>query len=67
MFRSLFGLIILASLNSGVDLGTPELIDNFDETSLLELSPIPALRHESLEPDIEAKSALIMDYDTGIL
>lgn len=39
----------------------------FDETSLLEINLIPALKHEALQPDIEAKSALIMDYDTGLL
>jgi len=67
MFRSLFSLIILASLNSGVDLGVPEVIENFDETSLLELNPLPFLRDESLAPDIGAKAGLIMDYDTGVL
>lgn len=67
MFRSLFALIILASLNSGVDLGvSPEMAD-FDETSLLTVSPIPALKNESLEPEIKAKAAIIMDYDTGLL
>ena len=67
MFRSLFGLIILASLNSGVDLGTPATVESFDETSLLELSPLPALKDETLAPDIEAKAGLIMDYDTGVI
>ena len=67
MFRSLFGLIILASLNSGVDLGTPAAVESFDETSLLELNPLPALKDETLAPDIEAKAGLIMDYDTGVL
>lgn len=42
-------------------------LEPFDETSLLELSPIPTLKHEALEPDIQAKAALIMDYDTGLL
>lgn len=39
----------------------------FDETSLLEVNPIPTLKHEAFEPDIQAKAALIMDYDTGLI
>ncbi len=39
----------------------------FDETSLLEVSPIPILRDDALNPDIGAKAALIMDYDTGLV
>jgi len=67
MFRSLLGLIILASLNSGADFGVSETIENFDEVNLIEVNPIPVLKHESLAPDIKAKSALIMDYNTGLL
>jgi len=69
MFRSIISLLLLASIASsdGSQSFDEALIESFDETSLLELSPIPKLKHESLEPDIEAKAALIMDYDTGIL
>ena len=67
MFRTLFTLIIIASLNGGVDLGDMAMVEDFDETTLLELSPIPALKDETLAPEIEAKSALVMDYGTGTL
>lgn len=59
-------LTSIAAPSSGIiyDATSPE---TFDETSLLEVSPIPTLRHEALKPDIEAKAALIMDYDTGLV
>lgn len=69
MLRSLIGLLLLASLSSP----SFDAVDNvsstsyFDEADLLELSPIPILRQESFQPDIEAKAALLMDYDTGII
>ncbi len=50
--------------NPGFD---DSLIKSFDETSLLEINPIPRLKQKSLAPDIQAKAAIIMDYDTGIL
>jgi len=55
------------SAPSGGIIDEPVSPVSFDETSLLELSPIPALKHEAIKPEIESKSALIMDYDTGIL
>lgn len=67
MFRSLFALILLASLNSGVDLGMTASVVDFDDTALLNVSPIPALKQDSLEPDIKALSAMIMDYNTGLV
>jgi D-alanyl-D-alanine carboxypeptidase (penicillin-binding protein 5/6) len=67
MFRTLLGLIMLASLNSGVDLGASAVTGDFDESSLLSVQPIPVLANQSLEPDVKARSALIMDYDTGVL
>ncbi len=69
MLRSLISILMLTSMTtpgSGVfEDSAPENV--FDETSLLELSPIPSLQHEALQPDIQAKAALIMDYDTGLL
>jgi len=69
MFRSIIGLLLLASMTStGTNPGFDDsLIKSFDETSLLEINPIPRLKQKSLAPDIQAKAAIIMDYDTGIL
>ena len=39
----------------------------FDEANLLEVSPIPVLKNEALEPEIQAKAALLMDHDTGLI
>jgi len=58
-------LTSIAAPSSGVVFDTS--LEAFDETSLLEVNPIPTLKHEALEPDIQAKAALIMDYDTGIV
>jgi serine-type D-Ala-D-Ala carboxypeptidase (penicillin-binding protein 5/6) len=69
MLRSLIGLLLLASLSSP----SFDAVDNaasasyFDENNLLELSPIPTLKEGALQPDIDAKSALIMDYNTGLI
>ena len=69
MFRSLIGLLLLASLSSpnmgAMDDATSSTF--FNEADLLEISPIPTLKDGALEPDIKAKSALIMDYNTGII
>ncbi|MFH0838004.1 MAG: D-alanyl-D-alanine carboxypeptidase family protein [Patescibacteria group bacterium] len=69
MLRSLITILMLTSMSASggqmfYDAASPSF---FDETSLLELKPVPALKHEALKPDIEAKAALIMDYDTGLL
>lgn len=68
MLRSLISILMLTSIaaSSGGVTYDASSLESFDETSLLELSPIPALKHEALEPDIQAKAALIMDYDTGL-
>lgn len=69
MLRTLISILILTSIaapSGGILYGatSPEF---FDATSLLEVSPIPTLKHEALKPDIEAKAAIIMDYDTGLV
>lgn len=68
MLRSLISLLMLTSLAapSGMVYDTTSP-DSFDEFDLLDVSPIPSLRHESLAPDIKAKAALVMDYDTGLI
>lgn len=69
MFRSLISLFILASLSSAPvgDLANTYETVNFQESDLLTLSPIPTLQHEALQPEVEAKAALVMDYETGLL
>lgn len=69
MLRSLISLLMLASFAApnGSDIGDLSSPALFDDASLLDLSPIPTLKHESLKPDIKAKAALVMDYDTGLI
>ncbi len=69
MLRSLISILMLTSIAapSGGMIYDVTSSEYFDETSLLDVNPIPTLRHEALEPDIEAKAAMIMDYDTGIV
>lgn len=69
MFRSLIGLLLLASLNSSSSpaISASSSALDFDETALFELNPIPTLKGGAIQPDIEAKAALLMDYDTGII
>lgn len=71
MLRSLISILILASvanpLSGGGTVHDTSSSGVFDESSLLALSPIPTLKHEAFEPDIQAKAGLIMDYDTGLL
>ncbi len=69
MLRSLISILMLTSIAapSGGMVYDVTSSEYFDETSLLDVNPIPTLRHEALEPDIKAKAAMIMDYDTGIV
>lgn len=68
MFRALFGLLLLASFSSPTPFATDASLAPaaFSEATLLNLSPVPALKTGALRPDIEAKAALLMDYDTGL-
>ncbi len=69
MLRSLISILMLASINApeGSNVGDISSPEVFDETTLLEVSPIPTLKQAALKPDIQAKAALVMDYDTGLV
>ena len=69
MLRSLLGMLMLASaqpVDQPSDYKTLNT-QTFDASVLLEAHPIPQLKPDYLAPDIEAKAALLMDYDTGII
>jgi len=65
MFRSLVTLLLLASLNSAPL--TAVAPDAFDVTDLLKVESIPVKNNMAIEPVIEAKAALLMDLDTGMV
>ena len=39
----------------------------FDPVSLLEVSLLPVLSNSTIEPQIEARSAIVMDLDSGVI
>lgn len=68
MLRSLISLLLLANLNAGTLLS--EAADtqfSFNETDLLEVNQIPVKNYNAIQPDIEAKSAIVMDVESGIV
>jgi serine-type D-Ala-D-Ala carboxypeptidase (penicillin-binding protein 5/6) len=65
MFRSLIALLLITSLGASVAVPSVES-KVFDPVSLLRVEPIPSKNPEALAPQIEAKSALLMDVGTGI-
>jgi D-alanyl-D-alanine carboxypeptidase (penicillin-binding protein 5/6) len=68
MFRSLITLLLLANLTGGgFTSGLNEKPITFDDSDLLEVNCIPVKNVEMVQPDIEAKSALVMDLDSGII
>lgn len=69
MLRSLISILMFAGLAmpGGDNVLQPHSAPLFDEASLLTLSPIPVLKNKTIQPDINAKAALVMDYDTGLL
>lgn len=68
MFRSLITLLLLANLTGGVyTSGLSEQTAVFDDADLLEANNIPVKNIGMLQPDIEAKSALVMDFDSGVI
>lgn len=66
MFRSLIALLLVAGWGAGIPVSTPK-IKTFDPVSLLEVQPIPKASVKASAPVIEAKSALLMDVDSGIV
>lgn len=66
MFRSLITLLLLAGLNTP-PLLTVQPTDLFNESDLLTVQPIPSKKTTAVAPVIEAKSALLMDMDSGVV
>ncbi|HEY5138406.1 MAG TPA: hypothetical protein VIJ25_03685, partial [Methylococcales bacterium] len=66
MFRSLISLLLLASLNLA-PVSTAKTVDDFNMSDLLSVSAIPTKTNIGSEPVIGAKSALLMDLDTGMV
>ena len=66
MFRSLISLLIIAGLST-TPLSAPSAVDQFDPGDLLKVEPIPRKTGKAINPIIEAKSALLMDVDSGIV
>jgi D-alanyl-D-alanine carboxypeptidase len=66
MFRSLLTLLLLASLNTAPLSATPTA-DSFDAFDLLAVESIPQKTNGAVGPVIEAKAALLMDLDSGVI
>lgn len=68
MLRSLISLLLLANLSTGSLMPAENHIQkSFDPTDLLFVNRIPVKKHNAIQPDIEAKAALVMDVDSGIV
>lgn len=66
MFRSMVGILLLINLNIGLtEDQTSQPV--FDAVNLLHVAPIPAKNQDTIQPDIKAKAALLMDIDSGIV
>jgi D-alanyl-D-alanine carboxypeptidase (penicillin-binding protein 5/6) len=66
MLRSLISLLLITGLASA-PISSVIPTESFSEYDLLNVSPVPRKRLRATEPVIEARSALLMDLDTGIL
>jgi serine-type D-Ala-D-Ala carboxypeptidase (penicillin-binding protein 5/6) len=65
MFRSLLVLLLITGL--GAETALPaKMVKSFDPVSELEVQVIPQKRENAIAPVILARSALLMDVDTGI-
>lgn len=66
MFRSLITLLLFASFANA---SAPGVIvePDFDPADLLTLSLIPKSQNISIEPVVEARAALLMDLDSGVV
>jgi len=66
MFRSLLTLLLLASLNTA-PVADETATSPFKTDDLLTVESIPRKTAETVAPVIDAKAALLMDLDSGIL
>lgn len=67
MFRGIISLMLLANLTTGSALPVDSHVSVYDNSELLEVNQIPQKSYSDIEPVIDAKSALVMDLDTGII
>lgn len=67
MFRSLISLLLLANLSAGSMMPEVGSITNFDPVSLLSVSRVPVKSNDAIQPEIDAKSAIAMDLDSGVI
>lgn len=58
--------MLVAGWGAGIPVATPKA-KTFDPVSILEVQPIPKAAEGASMPVIEAKSALLMDVDSGIV
>ena len=65
MFRSLITLLLLATLTTAPLTTAGDSV--FSEKGLLEVQSIPVKSTDAIEPVVEAKAALLMDLDSGIV
>lgn len=66
MFRSLLTLLLFAGLNNNPFSGAAAVPD-FDPVDLLTVSLIPKSQNVSVEPVVEARAAILMDLESGVL
>ena len=68
LFRSLISLLFVANINTGNIQNNENLIQkNFNEVDLLEVYKVPKKKKIAIKPVIDAKSALLIDLNTGIV
>ncbi len=65
MFRSLITLLLLAGMNTAPL--SDGITDQFDEFDLLAVNSIPYKNTSTVGPIIEAKSAILMDLNSGVI
>ncbi len=66
MFRSLIILLLLAGFGT-TSTTSDKVVDSFENSDLLVVESIPVKKTSAIEPVINAKASLLMDYDTGIV
>ena len=67
MLRSLISLLLLANLSSGPMMPALSSTSDFDPISLLDVNRVPAKNHDAILPQIDAKSAIAMDLNSGLI
>ena len=66
MFRSLIILLLITGLGAEASL-PPKMAKSIDPISMLEVQVIPQKKENAIVPIVSARSAMLMDVDTGIV